>query len=250
MNSNVNHMRIPVEPTVLAFHDERMALGNAINQYDGGCITILFPGAACLILTLATIGLKRTILRQRLEQCYKKSYAKRIRARRRRLRDMMNDPVLVLDLERRFDYHHPNDKQRVLQEMDALRTLANTEIKQEDENKGDERRRTTKSIESLSMLVTFFVLALCPNGETSVFAEDTCSPGIPSSVFMSRAIQFFAAAHAFDVLVPPIFQFIMNNCRSNKSSDSAKSKSMAADASVSTEGNVDLKEPLLQSENA
>lgn len=94
----------------------------------------------------ATLILKHFTIRPLLEDYYRKSFVRRQEVRRRRLRDTLNDPILLIGLERRLERIHKGHKQLVLENIQNLRILSETEISADDDTKGEEKRQTLRMI--------------------------------------------------------------------------------------------------------
>jgi hypothetical protein len=112
------------------------------------------------ILLFLTLILKHYVLRPWLENYYKETYATRQQRKKRRLRDALNDPVLVIDLENRFLQSFGGDKQKVLQAMEDLRNYAGTTAETDDvadddhDTKGEEKMQAAKSMWTLTILAS------------------------------------------------------------------------------------------------
>lgn len=92
------------------------------------------------IWLVSTILLKHQVVRPMLEKYGKKTAVERRRRKQRRLKDTLNDPVLVIGLEHKYMKFFKGDKQAALQAIDNLRDMAEKEIKEDDEPKGSEKR--------------------------------------------------------------------------------------------------------------
>mmetsp|Transcript_12325 Transcript_12325/g.18924 ORF Transcript_12325/g.18924 Transcript_12325/m.18924 type:complete len:252 (-) Transcript_12325:246-1001(-) len=98
------------------------------------------------VVVFATIGLKRIFFRPCLEKKYKSSFARRQRLKQRRLRDTLNDPILVLGLEKRLDRQFDGNRKQVLEAMNQLRTKSEREVTDDDDSRGEEKRQAASVI--------------------------------------------------------------------------------------------------------
>ena len=90
---------------------------------------------------------KQWYLRPWLEHYYKKAYAERSKVRKRRLRDTLNDPVLLVQIEENL-LKRPDidgDRQKMLQALEEIRDHANRDTSAE----GLEDKATTKGYEKI-----------------------------------------------------------------------------------------------------
>ena len=105
----------------------------------------------------STIGLKRKFLRPYLEKKAKANFVYKVRLRKRRLRETLNDPVLVSDLKRRIR----GTPDQVSQAIDRLRTMSEQEVDNNDDcSRGQEKKEAGSTIMFGTVLVALLVGAL------------------------------------------------------------------------------------------
>jgi len=105
----------------------------------------------------STIGLKRRFLRPYLEKKAKANFVYKVRLRKRRLRETLNDPVLVSDLKRRIR----GTPDQVSQAIDRLRTMSEQEVDNDDDcSRGQEKKEAGSTIMFGTVLVALLVGAL------------------------------------------------------------------------------------------
>jgi len=110
----------------------------------------------CLVFG-STIGLKRKFLRPYLEKKAKSNLVYKVRLRKRRLRETLNDPVLVSDLKRRIR----GTPDQVSQAIDRLRTMSEQEVDNNDDcSRGQEKKEAGSTIMFGTVLVALLVGAL------------------------------------------------------------------------------------------
>jgi hypothetical protein len=126
----------------------------------GSCLASSLTSIGWLVALTGSVWLKRHKLRSWLERHYKTTHVQRLQLRKRRLRDTLKDPVLVLDLERSMEKKYKGNRKRVLEAMEQLRQKAaaaqtevptgadgNEEEKDHDaQTKGDEKKQAANTI--------------------------------------------------------------------------------------------------------
>lgn len=108
------------------------------------------------VALIGSVLFKRCKLRPWLERHYKTTYIRRLQIRKRRLRDILNDPVLVLDLERSMEKQYKGNRKRVLEAIERLRQNAQADVPTDGEDddgedhdantKGDSKKQAAKTI--------------------------------------------------------------------------------------------------------
>lgn len=104
------------------------------------------------VLIGITVAVKRYWGLRRLQTHVQKSFVQRQRLRKRRLRDALNDPVLLLHFEDRLRKAHNGNEQRVLESIESLRVSAETPVSDQDDAK-DYRQDAAKLLMKGSLAV-------------------------------------------------------------------------------------------------
>ena len=113
-----------------------------------------------ILLVITAIVLKRKVLKPWLEKHLKRSLYQRRCLKQRQIKDSLNDPVLLVSLEHRYQQRYPGNPQRVLQAIDNLRNLAEQEISPEDDTKGEEKKMAARHL--FIGTAVLFVLTMQP----------------------------------------------------------------------------------------
>ena len=90
------------------------------------CLKKVEAYAALLVFIAITVLIKRHVFRPVLELHLKKKFAARLRSRRRRLKDLLNDQTLLAGLERKLEQRYNGDKRRVMADLENLHLLSET----------------------------------------------------------------------------------------------------------------------------
>lgn len=167
---------------------------------------------ALLLFTSATLLIKRYFFRPVLESHLKKKYTARLRSRRRRLQELLRDPMLLVGLERELERRYNGDKRRIMTDLENLRLLTETEVTEEqDDCKGDEKQQAAyvlligTSVLSVITLLFFslynLILHMGMDFDTALtlqLRQDLCGDMQTVDVFLPYATYVFLLIHFAD----------------------------------------------------
>jgi hypothetical protein len=176
------------------------------------CLKKVEAYVALLLFIAITVLIKRYVFRPVLELHLKKKFAERLRSRRRRLKDLLNDQTLLAGLERKLEQRYNGDKRRVMADLENLHLLAETDVTDEDDkSKGDERQQAAQVLWAgtffLSVLTLLFfsisnvVFSLGMDSYSSVklqLQQDLCGNLQSVDVFLPVATYLFLFLHFVD----------------------------------------------------
>jgi hypothetical protein len=146
---------------------------------------------------------KRYKLQPWLERHYKTTYDQRLQLRKRQLRDTLNDPVLVLGLERSMEKKYEGNRKRILEAIEQLRQNAQEaelptggdDSEDHDANKnGNEKKQAAKKILSGTILIAVLWLNIFGFVHSFFTTRESCDD--LGELLMQCA--FFSLVHLVD----------------------------------------------------